>query len=380
MKKNVVIGVDASRSRSGGGIAHIKGLFSSFDPRKLGIKEIHLWAFKELLDDVPDLPWLIKHCPNELNKSILKQLFWQRYRLPKELLKNGCDIVLNTDAGSILRFNPSITMSRDMLSYEPGEMQRYGLSKARLRLELIKIFQNASLTHSTSAIFLTKYASKVIQKSCGKIKKLKIIPHGVGEDFRSTHDIMKWPIKKEDKIEILYVSNVAWYKHQWNVVEAVHNLRNKGHNVSLRLVGGGKGKPYKILKEKIKLFDPKDEFIFDEGFVKHSNLSHFFAKANLFLFASSCENMPNTLIEAMSSGIPIVCSDRGPMPEVLKDGGLYFDPENIDSIANSIKIIIENKRIRNKTAKIAKNLSKNYSWEKCAKETWEFLLETIRYS
>ena len=51
-------------------------------------------------------------------------------------------------------------------------------------------------------------------------------------------------------------------------------------------------------------------------------------RAHLFVFASSCENMPNTLVEAMASGLPIACSDRGPMPEILRDGGTYFDPEN----------------------------------------------------
>ena len=35
--------------------------------------------------------------------------------------------------------------------------------------------------------------------------------------------------------------------------------------------------------------------------------------------------MPNTLVEAMASGLPIACSDRGPMPEVLGDGGVLFD-------------------------------------------------------
>ena len=144
----------------------------------------------------------------------------------------------------------------------------------------------------------------------------------------------------------------------------------------LRLIGGGKGKPYKILKDKIDIVDPAGEYIFDEGFISNDNLGPFFKKANIFIFASSCENMPNTLIEAMSSGIPILCSDRGPMPEVLKDGGLYFDPESVHSIENSIKIFINDENLRNKTAIISKKLSEKYSWERCAQETWAFLLET----
>ena len=50
--------------------------------------------------------------------------------------------------------------------------------------------------------------------------------------------------------------------------------------------------------------------------------------------------MPNILIEAMSSGLPIVCSSFPPMPEFLKEFGIYFDPENVESLQNSIFFII----------------------------------------
>ena len=50
-------------------------------------------------------------------------------------------------------------------------------------------------------------------------------------------------------------------------------------------------------------------------------MPEYLSKSNIFIFASSCENMPITLIEGMASGLPIACSDRGPMPEVLQDGG-----------------------------------------------------------
>ena len=42
----------------------------------------------------------------------------------------------------------------------------------------------------------------------------------------------------------------------------------------------------------------------------------------------------------MASGIPIACSNRGPMPEILRDGGIYFDPENVDSIKDALELMI----------------------------------------
>ena len=83
--------------------------------------------------------------------------------------------------------------------------------------------------------------------------------------------------------------------------------------------------------------------------------------------------MPNTLLEAMAVGLPIACSTRGPMPEVLEDGGVYFDPEDADSIAAAVEKIITDEKLRLSIAKRAKTLSEKYSWARCASETWDFV-------
>jgi glycosyltransferase involved in cell wall biosynthesis len=87
--------------------------------------------------------------------------------------------------------------------------------------------------------------------------------------------------------------------------------------------------------------------------------------------------MPNTLIEGMASGLPIACSNRGPMPEVLEDGGIYFDPENSASIAEAIEKIITDKELRITIAKRAKQLSEQYLWESCADATFAYLYQVI---
>ena len=70
----VRVAVDASRMRSGGGVAHLIGILDIDNPNQFGIESIHLWAYRELLDVVPDQPWLIKHCPPETEQSLPRQL------------------------------------------------------------------------------------------------------------------------------------------------------------------------------------------------------------------------------------------------------------------------------------------------------------------
>lgn len=373
----VVVGIDASRNRSGGAKAHLIGLITGSDPRDFGIRAVHVWAYRTLLDVLPDVPWLVKHNPAELESSLPWQVIWQMFQLPGEFRAARCDILLNTDAGTLSRVSPCVTMSRDMLSYEPGEIERYGWSKARARLALLRWIQNRSLRRADGAVFLTQHAARVIQDVCGPLKHVALIPHGIGEVFRQVEKPAGWPTQGE-RIECLYISNAAPYKHQWRVVQAVEMLRAQGYPVALTLVGGGKGAAQERLAEQIAVSDPAGAFVRQAPFVPQHELPQYLARADLFVFASSCENMPNTLLEAMAAALPIACSDRGPMPEVLGDGGVYFDPESPDSIAAAMKQILDDHDLRDRVREISKQRASAYSWERCSSETWAYLTETLQ--
>lgn len=374
----VIVGIDASRNRSGGAKAHLVGILTESDPRAHGISEVHVWSYKSLLDALPDAPWLFKHNPLELEGRLLRQVWWQYRVLPSAARALRCQVLLNTDAGSVCGFRPAVVMSRDMLSYEPGEMRRYGLTRARARLMLLYFIQNRSLRAADGVIFLTRYAAEVIQRATGQLPNFAVVPHGVADAFRGIANSGGWSGVKGQLIRCLYVSNAAMYKHQWHVVEAIGELRRRGHPLQLTLVGGGSGRAQQLLDDAIDRVDPTREFVRCSGFVRPEALPAVMADADLFVFASSCENMPNTLLEAMASGLPIACSNRGPMPEVLGDAGVFFDPEVPTSIADAIEKLICDPDLRAKCAARAQERAGQYSWSRCGGETWDFLLETVR--
>jgi glycosyltransferase involved in cell wall biosynthesis len=374
----LVVGVDASRNRSGGAKAHLIGILSGADPREYGIAEVHVWAYGSLLDALPESQWLIKHSPDELKGSLLRQLWWQFRRLPEEVRDAGCAILLNTDAGTVCRFRPSVVISQDMLSYEPGEIERYGVSRMRARLIALKYVQAWSMRHAEGVIFLSQHAARVIQKTTGRLRRVAVIPHGVGNAFR---EVVRRPWKTMERnstVRGVYVSAADLYKHQWNVVRAIGDLRKRGYDIMLSLVGGGEGPAQVRLEAEIRITDPRGEFVEQHAFVAQSALPEIFSRSDLFIFASSCENMPNTLVEGMASGLPIACSDRGPMPEVLGSGGVYFDPEDPASISAAIERLLRDDALRESVTVRATTLSNSYSWERCASETWAFLRDTYQ--
>lgn len=375
----IIVGIDASRNRSGGAKAHLIGILSEENPLKYGISQVHVWSYRELMDSIPNKEWIVKHVPPVLERNLFWQLMWQRFVFPKLARQAGCDIVLNTDAGTVARFIPSVTMSRDALSYEPGELQRYGFfSKARLRLILLRFVQNRSLIFSTGSTFLTEYIAKLIQLQTGRLQRYKVIPHGISNEFRKIAR-GKWP-QPDEAIKLLYVSNVELYKHQWRLVKAVSVLVGRGYNLRLTLAGGNEcRKSQALLDDALNVCDPRREYVTQLGHVPRASLPALIGDSDLFVFASSCETISNTLLEGMASGRPIACSNRGPMPEVLKDGGEYFDPEDENSIADAIEKIITDEDFRETISVRAEELSQQYRWTRCADETWRFMVSTLNW-
>jgi glycosyltransferase involved in cell wall biosynthesis len=75
----------------------------------------------------------------------------------------------------------------------------------------------------------------------------------------------------------------------------------------------------------------------------------------------------------MVSGLPVACSNKGPMPEVLGDAGIYFDPESPVEIAAAIRQYLDSTELRTAHALASYQRAKQYSWARCANETFSFL-------
>jgi glycosyltransferase involved in cell wall biosynthesis len=102
-----------------------------------------------------------------------------------------------------------------------------------------------------------------------------------------------------------------------------------------------------------------------------------YKQADLAVFASSCETFGMIVLEQMAIGLPIACSDQSAMPEILGEGGIYFDPRSPASIAAAIEQYLASPELRKEKQLRAYELSKAYSWQRCAKDTVSFLHSVV---
>ena len=82
--------------------------------------------------------------------------------------------------------------------------------------------------------------------------------------------------------------------------------------------------------------------------------------------------MPSILLEMMAAGLPIASSNRGPMPEILGDAGLTFDPLSPANISDILERLIQDPDLRTTLAKKSQFAARKYSWEYCANGTFRF--------
>ena len=253
-----------------------------------------------------------------------------------------------------------------------------GYTKARLRLIILRYIQNRSFRLADGVIFLTKHASDMIQASCGLLNHHTIIPHGVGKIFKEVGNDTRWLEQNKSVLNCVYVSETSLHKHQWNVVSAVSLLRKEGFAVELSLVGNSYYKALKSLNKTIDRLDTNRDFVKYRGGIDYQDLPSIYNETDIFVFASSCENLPIILLEAMASRLPIACSQLSPMPEILRDAGVYFDPFSVISIKESIRYLINNPDSSYNFSQKAGLYSKNFSWEACADKTFAFINKNLK--
>ncbi|AKP32389.1 glycosyltransferase family 4 protein [Yersinia aleksiciae] len=105
------------------------------------------------------------------------------------------------------------------------------------------------------------------------------------------------------------------------------------------------------------------------GYLNSDDLPLLFSGARTFLFPSLYEGFGLPVLEAMASGVPVVCSNAASLPEVLGDSGLMCDAMNVEGLSTAIIQSLEDKDWRSNTIAAGLARASTFSWKRCAQET-----------
>ncbi|SHE23498.1 glycosyltransferase family 4 protein [methanotrophic endosymbiont of Bathymodiolus puteoserpentis (Logatchev)] len=105
------------------------------------------------------------------------------------------------------------------------------------------------------------------------------------------------------------------------------------------------------------------------GYVADDDLPYLFAGAHLFIFPSHYEGFGLPVLEALASGVPVICSNASSLPEVAGGAALLFDPDDVSKLSELIITGLEDESWRGPAINKGLEQASTFSWQKCAEET-----------
>jgi glycosyltransferase involved in cell wall biosynthesis len=134
------------------------------------------------------------------------------------------------------------------------------------------------------------------------------------------------------------------------------------------VIAGKKGWLYQEIFKKVETEQIQKQVVFT-GYIPDEKLPALYSGAKMLVYPSVYEGFGLPPLEAMASGIPVVCSNRSSLPEVVGDGALLVNPLQVDDISDSILLLLVNEEKRNELIFKGKKRAAMFSWEKTVQET-----------
>lgn len=263
----------------------------------------------------------------------------------------------------------TITTCHNLLLFDFEQLAR--LSKPEYRNFMkYRASQVLSFQKASGVIFPSNYTREVVLRQIPQVKNSIVVAHGLDAEF-----LLSAPrsYKLGEKVNLLYVSTILQYKYQPEVVRAVKRVRHMtGLDIHLRLVGGGTSTAIELLRKSIQ-DEEMEDFVDITGELDRSLTLKEYHAADLFVFASSCETFGISLLEAMGARLPIMCSELTGLPDILKDAGVYFRPDDPESIASALHSLLVDMERRRVLGERAYYYACEYTWERCAQETFGYV-------
>lgn len=360
--------INAYSARQGGGQTYLVNLLSHLPATDA--PQIEVFAPARL--KLPEHPHIKRVHANWPTENPLMRAAWERLVLPRYLKQTGAD-VLFCPGGLVATTPPKgckvVTMFRNMIPFDPLAMKALPFGLQWMRSQMLKRLMLRSMREADLTIFISDFARGVIER-LARIPNAVTIPHGISDFFRRSAEVLPRPELLGDKPYLLYVSKLDVYKHHKEVVQAFGALPDAMRSCHhLVLIGEAEGADAEQLRSVLADHGLQDQVLL-LGAVPYVQLPAFYQNAKAILFASSCENCPNILLEALASGRPVLSAHVDPMPEFGGPDIGYFSPFDPASISRAMALVLQSRDVEKQWADAAFRQSQRYDWAQTARETW----------
>ena len=300
---------------------------------------------------------------------------WFEFSVPKFLKKNNIDLFFSPDGYLSLNTNVKTLLTIHDLNFEhfPGQLPF-------LTRKYYQYFTPKFCKKADAIITVSQQSKKDIVKQYGIEKsKISAIYNGANKMYRPLEEIEKQEVKEKytDGSDFFYfVGSLHPRKNIKGLMKGFNQFcEQTKSDVKLLVIGEPmwKNEETNIVFEKL---EHKNRILF-LGRKEMAELTKIAASAIALTFVPFFEGFGIPLAEAMHCHTPIITSNLSCLPEIARNTAIYANPNDVNSIANSMGKMYSNKDKRNELIANCKIRKTAFSWDKAASEVWKILEQNL---
>ena len=309
------------------------------------------------------------------------RLHCEQWRLPRELVRRGVDVLLCL--GNVMPYLTRIPVVAFFQNAAPFCDTVTPASvgwRLWLRFALLGRFMRATARRATVVVFLSRYFRDLfVERFHFPADRGLVIPHAGGPSLRVDADPSLEARLGIRRPYVLCVSHLNPYK---NIVELVEGFARATRDLPPRqLVLAGMANFPAYLRRIQAAIDAArvNDRVLLTGELPHRQALSLVAGCEAFVFPSTCENCPISLIEALSGGAPVASSNVGAMPEIIGNAALVFDPADPADIGHALRRLLTEPALREEMRRRAVERARTFmSPEAVARATLDAVLAAAR--
>ncbi len=300
---------------------------------------------------------------------------WFEWQIPRLLKKHKAGLFLSPDGYLSLRSKvPQLAVIHDLsFVHRPKDLtplmrRHYNFFFPRFAKKAKRIATVSNYSKNDIIRTFNVDSSKIDVVYSANVKNLKPLAPAAQEKVRKTYT--------SGSPYFLFVGALHPRKNITGLLQAFELFKTRNESDMKLLVVGGKmhktGEIFNTLEE----LTCKDDVVF-AGRVADEELHKIYGAAFAMAFIPFFEGFGVPVIEAMSAGTPVICSNTTSLPEVGGDAALYVDPANIAQIADAMQTLVNSPELREQL--IAKGLEQKseFSWDETARLLWESMEKAL---
>ena len=300
---------------------------------------------------------------------------WFEWRIPRLLKKHKAGLFLSPDGYLSLRSKvPQLAVIHDLsFVHRPKDLtplmrRHYNFFFPRFAKKAKRIATVSNYSKNDIIRTFNVDSSKIDIVYSANVKNLKPLAPAAQEKVRETYT--------SGSPYFLFVGALHPRKNITGLLQAFELFKTRNESdMKLLVVGGKMHKTGEIFNTLEKLIC-KDDVVF-AGRVADEELHKIYGAAFAMAFIPFFEGFGVPVIEAMSAGTPVICSNTTSLPEVGGDAALYVDPANIAQIADAMQTLVKSPELREQL--IAKWLEQKseFTWDETDRLLWESMEKAL---